>query len=644
MTVASRIQPRDLWISAVLLLLVAAIYLQALSFGFITWDDPEYVADNAAVRQGLTLANLAWAFTGFHAANWHPLTWLSHMLDVSLFGMDPRGHHASSVVLHAGNTILLYAFLVRATGECWRAALVAALFAIHPLHVESVAWVSERKDVLSTLFWLLTMHAYLGYARSPTVPRYLATTAFLALGLMSKPMLVTLPCVLLLLDLWPLRRIGAAGGAAAPPPEPLRWLLLEKLPWLALVIAASAITLLAQRGATARIELVTFGDRIANALVSYVSYIGKTLYPTKLSFFYPFRDDWSMAAVAAAFALLGACTLAAWRARKRRPEFLVGWLWYLGTLVPVIGLVQVGAQGMADRYTYVPLIGVFICAAWAIPDLRQLPGWRVVVSALALTVICLLGAVAHGYAGKWRSSFDLYRHAAAETPQNFRAHTLLADQYAKQGKLDLARIHALESLELGKTIMLARTVENIAYNSIVLGNVELAAGDLPRAIEYYRRAAELVPKDPLSRFNLGRALKDGGQHGQAIAAFEEAIRLDPAYAGAHNHLGFTLLLVGDRERAIRHYQEAIRLRPDYPEAHFNLAVAMELLGRYDDATISYRRTLQLNPGSLISHLRLANLLISLGRAAEAAPHVAEALRLSPGNPAALKLQKGLNSE
>ena len=287
------------------------------------------------------------------------------------------------------------------------------------------------------------------------------------------------------------------------------------------------------------------------------------------------------------------------------------------------------------------MIGIFICAAWAVPDLRMSLRWRPPIIVLALIATGALVAAAHVYAGKWRSSFDLYRHAAAATPESFRAHTLLADQYAKQGKLELARKHAQESIELGKTIKLARTAENIAYNSIVLGNVELAAGDPIRAVDYYRQAAELVPKDPLSRFNLGRALKASGQHVQAIAAFEDAIRLDPAYAGAHNHLGFSLLMVGDRERAIRHYQEAIRLRPDYPEAYFNLAVALELQGLPDDAIGSYRKALELNPENVVNHLRLANLLILRGRSDEAARHLAEALRLNPGNQAALNLQKGL---
>ena len=644
MTLPDRVQPRDLWFSAGLLLLVAAIYYQALSFGFISWDDPEYVTDNAAVRQGLTLANLVWAFTAFHAANWHPLTWLSHMLDVSLFGMDARGHHATSVLLHAANTLLLYAFLVRATGQRWRAVVVAALFAIHPLHVESVAWISERKDLLSTAFWLLTLHAYLGYVRHPTTTRYLATTACLVLGLMAKPMLVTLPCVMLLLDFWPLRRFGAQADPSPTAMESLRWLLLEKLPWFALVVAASAITLLAQRAATAKSELVTLADRLANALISYAAYLGKMLYPADLSYFYPFREAWNAYMLAAAVVLLAALSAAAWRLRKRRPEFLVGWLWYLGTLVPVIGVVQVGGQAMADRYTYIPLIGVFICVAWALPDLQKSPRWRLGIGIFGLATAGLLATAAHGYAAKWRSSFDLYRHALSHAPENFHAHTMLADQYAKQGKLDLARKHAQESLELGRKHRLASTVGSIANNLIVLGNIELAGGDPARAAENYRRAAELVPNDPLARFNLGRALRDGGQHVQAIAAFEDAIRLDPAYAGAHNQLGFSLLMTGDRERAIRHYQEAIRLRPEYPEAYFNLAVALELQGRTDDAIVSYGKSLALNPGHVVNHLRLANLLIVRGRSAEAAQHVAEALRLSPGNPAALNLQKGLKTE
>lgn len=637
-----RVPAQDLVFAVGLLLLVLAVFLQTVSFQFLTWDDPSYVTNNTQVRQGLTPGGIAWAFTAFHAANWHPLTWLSHMLDVSLFGLDPRGHHATNLAFHAANAVLLYAFLSRATGARWRSALVAALFAIHPLHVESVAWVAERKDVLSTFFWLLAMHFYLCYSRRPGIARYLAVAGSLGLGLLAKPMLVTLPFVLLLLDLWPLKRLDLH----APTPEArreLRRLILEKLPLLGLAAASMLLTFIAQsRGeAVAKIELIPLADRAANAVISYAAYLGKAFYPVGLSFFYPFRENWGSTALLLSIALLVAITIIAWRARSARPALLFGWLWYLGTLVPVIGLVQVGAQAMADRYSYVPLIGIFVALAWSLPDPGDSSTRRIATASAAALALAALAIAAHAYTGKWRSSQDLYLHALGVNPDNYRAHGLLANEYAKQRKLDQARHHVQESLRLGETSRLAGVAENRSIGHVTLGNIELAQGDLSKAYDHFTRAAELNPADATPRFNQGMVLGNAGQHDRAIAAFEEALRLNPDYARAHNHLGLSLLLTGQAERAIGHYQRALALRPDYAEAHFNLAVALETQARHEEALAQYRRALDINPDNMVNHLRLARLLIALGRNREAARNVAEALRLSPDNPVALNMQKGL---
>jgi tetratricopeptide (TPR) repeat protein len=638
-----RIQPPDLAIAAGLSLMVLAVFLQASSFQFLTWDDPSYVTDNTQVRQGLSLHGIAWAFTTFQAANWHPLTWLSHMVDVSLFGLAPRGHHATSIGFHAANVVLLYSFLLRATGARWRSALVAALFAIHPLHVESVAWVAERKDVLSTFFWLLTMHFYIGYARKPGLLRYLAVAASLGLGLLAKPMLVTLPFVLLLLDIWPLRRLSLNPEASAERRKVLRRLVVEKLPLGALVIVSLALTFVAQsRGqAVVMIELIPLPDRAANAVISYAAYLLQAFYPAGLSFFYPFRENWGSGALLMSIALLAAITAWAWRERAAKPVLLVGWLWYLGTLVPVIGLVQVGIQAMADRYTYVPLTGIFVAIAWSIPDPGTSSLRRNVTVSAALITLAVLVAVAHDYAGKWRSSKDLYLHALSVAPDNYRAHEKLAVEYVKEGKLDQARHHILESLRLAESSRLASTPQNLSVYHITLGNIENMQGNLEQAYKQYSRALELYPDDAIARLNQGMVLKKTGQHDRAIQAFEDALRLNPGHAGAHNNLGFSLLMTGQTDRAVDHYRQALALRPDYVEASFNLAVGLEMQGRLEEAVAQYRRTLEMNPDSIVNHLRLAKLLIVLGRRQEAARNVAEALRLSPDNPAALDMQKGL---
>lgn len=642
---AVRIRPADLVLSLGLVLLLLSVFLQAMSFQFLTWDDPSYITDNTQVRQGLSLSGTAWALTAFHAANWHPLTWISHMLDVSLFGLSPRGHHATSVVLHATNTILLYFFLLRATGARWRSALVATLFAVHPLHVESVAWVAERKDVLSTLFWLLAMHFYLDYARNRKFASYVAVAASMCLGLLAKPMLVTLPFTLLLLDIWPLQRL-VLRSASSGGHESLRQLVIEKLPLLALVFVSVVLTFVAQsRGqAVVKTELIPLADRAANALISYSAYLWKSIYPVDLSFFYPFRENWGIGALLISIALLAAITAWIWHQRSTRPVLLFGWLWYLGTLVPVIGLVQVGNQAMADRYTYVPLIGIFVAVAWLIPDPGSSSLRRTLTATGAILAIGALLVIAHIYTGKWHNSRDLYLHALSVTPDNYRAHEKLAVEYGKEGKLDQARHHILEALRIAESSKLASTPVNLSVYYVTLGNIESLQGNLDQAYKHYSRAFEIYPDDGLARLNQGMVLKKAGQHDRAIQAFEDMLRLNPDHAIAHNSLGFSLLMTGQRERALEHYQRALALRPDYGEASFNLAVALEMLGRQELAIAQYRKTLEMNPDNLITHLRLANLLIALGRGQEATGNVAAALRLSPDNPAALNMQKGLMAQ
>src|SRR5688572_17648286 len=434
-----------LWIPCLLLAALSVFaFWPVLGNGFVEIDDPDYVTDNARVQQGLTPSGLLWAWTTVHAANWHPLTWMSHMLDWELHGPDPMGHHLSSLLLHIASAVVLFLALERATRSPARSAVVAALFAVHPLHVESVAWVAERKDVLSTFFWMLATWAYVRFVEAPGTARYLLVIAAFAVGLTAKPMLVTLPFTLLLLDLWPLSRwkLRDANGSGGPLPWPL---LREKVPLFALSIASCAATILAQRSGRAVATLDTFSpaSRLGNAALSYATYLWKTLWPSGLSFYYPHSSGLGPWRIGLSALVLAAVTAAVFRARSRRPYLLVGWLWFVGTLVPVIGLVQVGSQAMANRYTYVPLVGLFLVAAWGVPDLveslQQRRGTRAEgPRGLALPAVVLLLALAVASRAEtrhWRDSASLFERALQVSPDNHMAHFGLGLVLSREGKV-----------------------------------------------------------------------------------------------------------------------------------------------------------------------------------------------------------------
>jgi protein O-mannosyl-transferase len=537
------------------LLLVAATlaaFAPVLSAGFVIYDDERYVLKNPHVQEGFGGDALRWAFTAGYASNWHPLTWLSHMLDWRLFGASPAGHHLTSLLLHAANAALLFLLLDRMTGAPWRAAFVAALFALHPLHVESVAWVAERKDVLSTLLWLLATWAYVAWTRKRGTARYVLVGALVALGLAAKPMLVTLPLTLLILDFWPLRR-REAGTAGA-----LR-LVAEKVPLLTLSAASAAVTLATQAASPALGSMQEFplAARVGNALVAYVAYLGKALWPAGLAVFYPHPgSSLSWWRPSGAAALLAAITVLAVALRRSRPYLLSGWLWYLVTLLPVIGLVQVGEQAMADRYTYVPLIGPFVAAAWGIPDAARAllaasrrPGgesadrdrvlrWGLPVAAGA--VLLALALLTRAQAAVWKDSVTLFEHALAVTERNHLAHLDLGTALSREGRAD-------------------------------------------EALAHYAEAVRIKPGNSIAQYDLGAALAARGRDAEAMEHYLQALTLDPRYAAAHNNLGILLAKQGRIDEAARHYAEAARLRPDFAEAHFNLAVAFQALGRDAEA-------------------------------------------------------------
>jgi len=577
-----------------LFLTVAGVFLPALGHGFIPYDDPAYVTQNAHVTGGLTGDSVRWAFQSTNSSNWHPLTWLSHMADCQIFGLKPWGHHLTSVLLHALNAALLFVVLRRMTGAIWRSLLVAALFGLHPLHVESVAWIAERKDVLSTTFWMLTLWAYarraeLAGARNARAGVFLAAALlFFALGLMAKPMLVTIPCVLLLLDYWPLGRWGRASAAGR------RSLLLGKLPFVALAVASSAVTLYAQsRGGTVQsIEDFPWAVRLANALIAYGGYLGKCLVPVRLAVFYPFIPEapplWQPLL---AGGLLAGITGAAIVLARRRPYLLVGWLWFVGTLVPVIGLVQIGGQSMADRYTYVPLIGVFLLLAWSAGDWAAAwPSWRRGLGVAAAAAVVACAGLTVRQLGFWQDSIRLFHHALdVTTNDNWVAH---ANLYLALAPTDPAASQA----ELGETMRIL--------------------ADFARKFD--RRGLELQ--------------KTPGHAAEAIKAFRTAVRILPPFPEAHCHLGAALAAEpGSLPEALDELQTALRLKPDYAEAHAALGSALaRASGRVLDSIGEFRTALQLDPDLAEAHAGLGALLATIpGREPEAIEELQAALRLKP---------------
>ena len=610
----------DLWICLLLLAATLAVYSQVRHYEFVNYDDPEYVGENPHVRAGLTADSLVWALTSFDAANWFPLTWITHMADCQFFGMESGWHHLTNVWLHALNALLLFAVLKRMTRARWPSALVAFLFALHPLHVESVAWVAERKDVLSAFFWFLTLWCYARYVERPGVRRYLTVVLAFSLGLMAKPMIVTLPFVLLLLDVWPLRR--------APWAKPR---LLEKLPLLALAAGASLVTFLAQRssGAVAPLAGTPLALRLENALVSYMVYIGGMLWPAGLAVLYPLPRTLPFWEVAAAGLSLAGISLVVARQFRARPYLAVGWCWYLGTLVPVIGLVQVGTQSHADRYTYVPMIGLTIMLAWGAAELvERRPRARNAVIAAAVVTCSASLAVTWFQIEYWASTETLLGHTLEVTSGNFIMHHNLADYYLQHGRNEEARQHDAEALRINPMYMEARL--NLALALSLLGR----PGD---AEVEYRRALEQQPEGKqmaLAHSGLGAALAAQHRTTEALPELELAVHLRPESAEGHYNLGTALAELGRNPEAASELATAVRLEPGDAEAHYRLAVALAAQDKRNEAAGEFAVVAQLRPADAVTQYNLAIALARTGRLDEAIAHFSEALRLKPGFEAA----------
>jgi tetratricopeptide (TPR) repeat protein len=510
-------------IYGILAIAVLAVFWQVCRFDFINFDDYTYVTKNLRVLAGLSRSSIVWAFATTHTSNWHPLTWLSHMLDCQFFGLKPGWHHLTNLLFHLANVLLLFTIFKKMTGAIWQSAFVAAAFALHPLHVESVAWVAERKDVLSTFLLMLTILCYIRYAKNPKIFWYLSTLFIFALGLMAKPMLVTLPFVLLLLDYWPLNRCGPKSTVR------IWWgLILEKIPLFALSAISSAITFIVQKstGAVSTIDAIPVSDRIANAVLSYTGYIWKMIWPTNLAIFYPYpKDKLPHGQVIAAAALLVAVTMFVIYFAPRYKYLATGWLWYVGTLVPVAGLVQAGMQASADRYTYVPLIGLFVLIAFGASDIfARWKYGKTILAAASIIVLIIWAATTSQQLRHWRDDVTLFRHALQVTKDNYLAHNILAHSFYMQGKYD----------------------ESIAQSY---------------------EALKIKPGYAVIHNGLGLALLQKGELDKAVEFFQQAIKLRPAYADAHANLGFALYKQGHFEQAIEELTKAISLNPQSLEIH-----------------------------------------------------------------------------
>ncbi|MFL6516366.1 MAG: tetratricopeptide repeat protein [Chthoniobacterales bacterium] len=560
---------------AVCLLLAAAVWVvfgQTLGFAFVNYDDNQYVYDNAQIVHGLTFEGVQWAFTHAHSGNWHPLTTLTHMFDCQVYGLHPWGHHFENVLLHGITAILLFLVMQQMTGALWPSAFVAAVFAVHPLHVESVAWISERKDVLSGLFFMLTLMTYGRYAQKQDAaakasfsffrsPDYWLTLLFFALGLLSKPMLVTVPFVLLLLDWWPLQRWGYHNQRTSA-----AHLVREKIPFLVLSAASCAATIRAQTDAAMSFEKLALPLRLENALTACAAYIWQMFYPSGLAVFYPhLANRLALGTVGAAVLVLLLISAGVAAGSGKHPYLPVGWLWYLGMLVPVIGVMQVGSQAKADRYTYLPQIGLYIMVAWGCAELCR--AWRyrrALLGAGAAAILAALLVVARVQTSYWKNSVSLWTHALASTSEN-----------------------------------------SLAHNN--LGLALAAAGNLPGAIQHFEQARQLKP-DPEAYNNLGFALATEGKLPEATQDFEEALHLKPDYSEAYNNLGLDLALQGKLSEAVQDCQRAVQLKPDYAEAHNNLGFAFAGEGKLPEAVQEYERAIRLKPDYLEAMNNLAYLL------------------------------------
>lgn len=622
----------EILISLFLIVTTLIVFWQAHTHDFVSYDDNIYVTENPYVSAGWTAEGLLWAFTSTHDGHWHPLTWLSHMTDCRLFGLKPEGHHLTSLILHLLNVLMLFFVFRHMTGALFQSAFVAALFALHPLHVEPVVWVAGRKDVLSAFFWMLALWTYALYAERPRIRRYLPILIFFAAGLMAKSMMVTLPVIFFLMDYWPLNRIKSLHADGEGGKEKYRLqqfsmvrLITEKL-LLFVLVGASGLVAVSSMPIVHNLagdfsRLMPTWDNIVRVTVSYVIFISKMLLPYKLSAIYPYPDVIPIRQAAGSGALVILITMLAVFWARRRPYFVVGWLWYLVTLIPVIRLFNIGPQSIADRYTYIPLIGLFIIIAWGVPEILKHLRYRKIVLGFCAGFLFLgLMSVSYIQAGYWKNSRLLFTHALKVTDDNWLAHYNLGGLLLRKGNFQGAIHQLLKSLRI-------RPGNEDAHNN--LGNAFVKMGKSDKAVHHYNEALKIRPENSEFHNNLGIALELQGKTKEALDHYAEALRINPDLAKVHNNLGKALKKQGNLEQAVRHLSEAVRISPHNAEYHDDLGVALARQEKFKEAVKHLSEAVRIKPGDAEFHNNLAIALELKGNATEALHHYSEALRIRP---------------
>ena len=632
----------SLWICVALAAITFAVFWQVTKFEFVNFDDTDFITANPQVQSGLNAKSIAWAFNlkTEVARNWHPITMLTHMLDVEIWKMKPGGHHFDNLLLHVANTLLLFLLLKKMTGAIWRSAFVAALFALHPLHVESVAWMAERKDVLSTFFWLLTTWFYVEFARKPNAKNYALSLAAFALGLMSKPMLVTLPFTLLLLDFWPLKRISNFNSPISNPPKApaqnpklktqnLLWLVVEKIPFFILSAALCVITFSIQKkgGAMLISSYTSLSSRISNALISYLRYLGKMIWPENLAGLYLHSGGWPTALVTLAAVFLVLVSVAALLLARKRPYFFAGWFWFFGTLVPVIGIVQVGMQAMADRFTYVPLIGIFIAltwGAWEFAAARKISKMSLSVAGAVVLLACAV--VTSVVLPNWKNSERLFTRMITATDKNYMAHYNLGNFYSRGENLEAAVTNYEAAI---------RYIPDYASAHNNLGGVLMRQRKFDDSIAHYKIAAKITP-EPVQFFNLANAYFNASRHAEAIETYQQALRMNPDYSDAKTNLALAelafanaLVNTGKLTEAVAHYSAAAQNSPNPGEVYNGLGICFAMQNKMAEAAQQFETALALNPNDSGAHSNLGNALSAQNKFAEAIPHYLTALKINP---------------
>ena len=605
------------FVYSALILSTLLVFWQVRNFDFVNYDDKVYVSENPHVLNGLNRSGIVWAFTRSYLGYWQPLTWLSLMANTQLFGPGPGWFHLVNVFLHLANTLLLFAVLRKMTAAIWPSAFVAALFALHPMHVESVAWISERKDVLSTLFWFLTMFAYVRYVEKPSIGRYITAIIFFALGLMSKPMLVTLPFVLLLLDYWPLSRVLNSKFSILNS-------IVEKVPFFILAAVSGVVTFLTQKAGSIIYDTATIPltDRAGNAFLSYARYMGKLFVPRNLAVFYPFDAGsfvfWQVMMSILLLIVISVLVVYFGRYKKYLP---VGWFWFIGTLFPVIGFVMFTESSYADRFTYIPYIGLFIMLAWGLPEL--LSGWpyrKIVLGVAASMTLTALGVLAYRQVGVWNNSITLFSHALEVTQNNAVVHNYLGNSY-----FDFKRYQdAMKSCK--QAVDLMPDYAEAHYN---LGNAYSKLGRYQDAARAYKQAVKIKPDYVEAYNNLAVAYVNLGRLQDAVESCRQAVKIRPDFADAYNNLGNACLSIGRWQDAIENYKQAIRIKPNWAEAHYNLGAAYSKIGSFQDALEAYKRAIRINPALAEAHNSLGAACIDLGRYQESIEHLKQAIGIEP---------------